>query len=664
MKKMILVAIFLGFIKLALGQNQVIDSLKQQLVLANSDSAKIRALYYIGDYYAFVQFDSSIFYANQTIDLSNQLNNPFGKFAGLRCIFHAYNCQGNFPKALEAVLSMQKIVVQPNNTSQIEIIVGTHYFLGVLYREMGNFPKAIALQRQAIQENQAAGKSMDNISFAYSQLAIIYLKRNQIDSALVNAEKGYKLGLQSKKYKEYLSLAMAALGSIYVEKGNYKLAEDYFLLGIQHSKRYNNIYFEIRNYNLLASLFNKTGYQDSCIYYAGISLQLSQQNNFSEFKEDAAQLLAQVYELQNKPDSALKYLHIELVAKDSVFSPSKVQDFQKTDFIYQSQQQELQQKLQQAELLYKNRLKEYLLLAGIILLLLVAGGLWRRNIYKQKSFVLVQKQKEEIQSTLTQLKSTQSQLIQSEKMASLGELTAGIAHEIQNPLNFVNNFSEVNTEMLQEMKEEMDNGNIMQAKSIANEIISNEQKISQHGKRADAIVKGMLQHSQSTTGQKAPTNINVLADEYLRLSYHGLRAKDKNFNSTMQTNFDERIKEINIIPQDIGRVLLNLYNNAFYATSEKKKAHLEGYEPTVSVTTEKAGAKIVIKVRDNGPGIPQKVVDKIFQPFFTTKPTGQGTGLGLSISYDIVKKHGGELNVETEEGVGSTFKIILPDSIT
>lgn len=664
MKKMILVAIFLGFIKLALGQNQVIDSLRQQLAVAKSDSAKIRALYDIGDYYAFVQFDSSIIYANQTADLSNQVDNQYGKFLGLRCIFHAYNCQGNFPKALEAVLSMQKIVEHLENNSQIEIISGAHYFLGVLYREMGDFAKAIVWLRQAIKESQAAGEPMAEVFPSYSQLAIIYLKRNQIDSSLVNAEKGYKLGLQSKKWQRYLSLAMSALGNIYLNKGDYKLAEDYFLLGIQHSKRYNNIYFETRNYNLLARLFNKIGNQNSCIYYARISLQLCQQHNFSEFKQEAAQLLAQVYELQNKPDSALKYLHIELVAKDSVFSPSKVQEFQKTDFSYQKQQQELQQKLEQAESLYKNRLKEYLLLAGIIFLLLVAGGLWRRNIYKQKSFALVQKQKEEIQSTLTQLKSTQFQLIQSEKMASLGELTAGIAHEIQNPLNFVNNFSEVNKELIGEMKEALNNQSTDQALRLAEDIEKNTDKVVVHGKRADAIVKGMLQHSKSTTGQKEPTNINVLADEYLRLAYHGLRAKDKNFNSTMQTNFDESIKEINIIPQDIGRVLLNLYNNAFYATSEKKKAHPDGYEPTVFVTTEKAGAKIVIKVRDNGPGIPQKVVDKIFQPFFTTKPTGQGTGLGLSISYDIVKKHGGDLNVETEEGVGSTFKIILPDAIT
>ncbi|MEO6218871.1 MAG: ATP-binding protein, partial [Ginsengibacter sp.] len=259
-----------------------------------------------------------------------------------------------------------------------------------------------------------------------------------------------------------------------------------------------------------------------------------------------------------------------------------------------------------------------------------------------------------------ELKETQSQLIQSEKMASLGELAAGIAHEIQNPLNFVNNFSEVNTELISEMKDEFNAGNNKEAFSIADDIKENEQKINHHGKRADAIVKGMLQHSRTTSGQKQPTNINELTEEYLRLCFHGLRAKDKSFNATIQTDFDRSIEKVNIVQQDIGRVLLNLFTNAFYAITEKKKQQDEAYEPTISVSTKKIPGKIEIKVKDNGIGIPQKVLDKIYQPFFTTKPTGQGTGLGLSLSYDIIKAHGGEIKAETKEGEGSTFIIHLP----
>jgi len=270
-------------------------------------------------------------------------------------------------------------------------------------------------------------------------------------------------------------------------------------------------------------------------------------------------------------------------------------------------------------------------------------------------------QKEELELTLDELRSTQSQLIQAEKMASLGELTAGIAHEIQNPLNFVNNFSEVSKELLDEMMAELDKGNSNDAKEIASDIIQNLEKINHHGKRADAIVKGMLQHSRSSSGQKEPTDVNALADEFLRLAYHGLRAKDKSFNATLKTDLDANIGIIKVIPQDIGRVILNLLTNAFYAVNEKKKLNIAGYEPLVSIRTKRQENKVEIDVSDNGNGIPQRVIDKIFQPFFTTKPTGEGTGLGLSLSYDIiVKGHSGELRVKTREGEGTVFHIQLP----
>jgi len=278
----------------------------------------------------------------------------------------------------------------------------------------------------------------------------------------------------------------------------------------------------------------------------------------------------------------------------------------------------------------------------------------------EEDLVKLQTEKKRAEDALSELQVTQKQLIQSEKMASLGELTAGIAHEIQNPLNFVNNFSDVNKELLIEMKEEIERGNLEEVKIIANDIISNEEKINHHGKRADAIVKGMLQHSRSSSGVKEPTDINELADEYLRLAYHGLRAKDKSFNATMKTDFDEKIGKVNVIPQEIGRVFLNLITNAFYVVAEKKKQLANGYEPTVTVTTKKESDQVVVSVKDNGSGIPQKVLDKIFQPFFTTKPTGQGTGLGLSLSYDIVKAHSGEIKVKTKDGEGSEFVIQLP----
>ncbi|MCZ2397216.1 MAG: hypothetical protein LC100_11830 [Chitinophagales bacterium] len=300
-------------------------------------------------------------------------------------------------------------------------------------------------------------------------------------------------------------------------------------------------------------------------------------------------------------------------------------------------------------------------LVGIIWLMVYL----RSRQLRQKNLVLEEKvsqRTDELKQSLEHLKSTQKQLIQSEKMASLGELTAGIAHEIQNPLNFVNNFSDINTELISEADQEIDKGNVTEAKAILNDIKENSQKINHHGKRADAIVKGMLQHSRTSTGQKELTDINALCDEYLRLAYHGMRAKDKSFNCELKTEFDSSLPKINVVPQDIGRVLLNLINNAFFATNEKFKKNISGYQPTVIVTTKILGDKVEISVKDNGNGIPEKIKDKIFQPFFTTKPTGQGTGLGLSLSYDIVKAHGGEIKLNSKEGEGTAFIIQLPKS--
>jgi signal transduction histidine kinase len=312
--------------------------------------------------------------------------------------------------------------------------------------------------------------------------------------------------------------------------------------------------------------------------------------------------------------------------------------------------------------LQKQLLQKNVLIAGIAIFLLVAFLLYRNNRHKQKANIALQYQKQKVENALSELKSTQAQLIQSEKMASLGELTAGIAHEIQNPLNFVNNFSEVNNELIDELKQEAGKGNIDGIKIIADDIKENSEKITHHGRRADAIVKGMLQHSRVSTGQQEPTDINALADEYLRLAYHGLRAKDKSFNAELKTDFDNTIGKINIVPQDIGRVILNLINNAFYAVSEKQKVEGIGYEPTVTVSTKKLNNEVEIKVSDNGNGIPKNILDKIYQPFFTTKPAGQGTGLGLSLSYDIIKSHGGEIHVEAKEGEGSDFIVKLPIS--
>ena len=377
----------------------------------------------------------------------------------------------------------------------------------------------------------------------------------------------------------------------------------------------------------------------------------------------AAQILVDIYESINNKDSILKYLRLTAALKDRLFSDEKEKLRLLENITYN---EEIKAKdAEAAHIRNQDNLKLMLLLSGLLAAIVISFILVRSNRDKGRANVILQEQKEKVESTLSELKSTQQQLIQSEKMASLGELTAGIAHEIQNPLNFVNNFSEVNKELLTELKDEAGKGNIEEVKSIANDVIENSEKINHHGKRADAIVKGMLQHSRQTSAIKEPTDINVLCDEYLRLAYHGLKAKDKDFNAHYQTNFDESIDKINIVPQDIGRALLNLLNNAFYAVNEKKQTAGEDYKPLVSVETKSAPSLgkdwVEVIITDNGNGIPQNVIGKIFQPFFTTKPTGQGTGLGLSLAYDIItKEHNGIIKAESKEGQGSTFIIQLP----
>ncbi|SEG26349.1 sensor histidine kinase, partial [Algoriphagus boritolerans] len=305
----------------------------------------------------------------------------------------------------------------------------------------------------------------------------------------------------------------------------------------------------------------------------------------------------------------------------------------------------------------------YLIYALLIFAVITAIVKWRSRKLKAENRILEERVNERtaaLEKSIEDLKSTQAQLIQSEKMASLGELTAGIAHEIQNPLNFVNNFSELSAELIDEMTEEIENGDLQEVKAIAADLKDNLIKINHHGNRAGSIVKGMLAHSRKNTSEKEETDVNALADECLRLSYHGLRAKDKSFTAEFRTDLDPALPKVMLVSQDMGRVLLNLINNAFYAVSDKSKNTGSDYTPTVVVATESSSEGIIISVQDNGSGIPESIREKIFQPFFTTKPAGSGTGLGLSMSYDIVKAHGGELKVDSEVGKGTTFRIHLP----
>jgi signal transduction histidine kinase len=408
---------------------------------------------------------------------------------------------------------------------------------------------------------------------------------------------------------------------------------------------------------LLADYYIQSGKKDSAYSYMKDALTAAQNLDAPDLLLRSYTAFTHYYRDAGNNDSTVKYQGLIIKINDSLFNKKQTQEFQNIDFNEQQRQSEIED----AKAAERVKYRMWGLITGLTIFLFIAIILYRNSLQRKKANSLLSQQKNELEKTLTSLRTAQNQLVQSEKMASLGEMTAGIAHEIQNPLNFVNNFSEVNTELIEELKAELEAGNKQQAMEIANNIKENEEKIIQHGKRADGIVKSMLQHSRSSSGKKELTDINALTDEYVRLAYHGLRAKDKSFNAKFETDFDKNIDKIEVIPQEIGRVLLNLINNAFYAVSEKEKQAGENYEPTVTVTTKRADDKITVTVKDNGHGIPQKVLDKIFQPFFTTKPAGQGTGLGLSLSYDIITKaHGGEFKVETKEGEGTVFIISIP----
>ncbi len=651
------------------------------------DTIRLKMLTSLTSAYAFethyYNSDSALHYAQQALQLVQKMkaSSDYKKLAEAGNSAELISLQettayllhslGNYPRALEMRLENLKLVENYKDKFQLVNALGSitgEYLSMKDYQSMLNYAKqqdsvVATLDASDIRYRGSLFWSKTNVATANYRLnnhslALTYVKEAlSIDSIDVGG----------------LAYGRQLLADIYAAMNESDSALSNYRYIISVATTWPGLWIPLAQAGM-AKVFQKNNQVDSALLYGRQALNNFQNNtlnlrswgeNSLYYVAEISPLLAELYKANNQPDSAYKYLQLSVAAKDSLYNTDKVRQFQTLGFNEANRRLQLEQQSKEEKQQYETKIKMYGLISIISGFVVLAFVQYRNNRQKQKANIVLQSQKQEIENTLSELKTTQTQLIQSEKMASLGELTAGIAHEIQNPLNFVNNFSEVNKELLVEMKDEIDKGNIGDAKAIADDVIGNEEKINHHGKRADAIVKGMLQHSRSSNGQKEPANINTLCDEYLRLAYHGLRAKDKTFNATLKTDFDESIGHINIIPQDIGRVILNLITNAFYVVDEKKKAPQppEGgvpYDPTVSVSTKKVGDKVLISVKDNGNGIPKNIVDKIFQPFFTTKPTGQGTGLGLSLSYDIVKAHGGELKVETRENEGTTFIIQLP----
>ena len=569
-------------------------------------------------------FSQALAYQQKALSLADENQDEPARARTLVNIANTYESLRDTTRALQTFFKAIEIA-KKNRLVNVELY--SYSNLSDLFSNQGKKQQAYEFALKALPLAHILGdKGMEAASMAKAATALAQL--NRVSEAEAMARSAIQIA-DSSTQPFNIYQAYGAMGEVQVAKENYGSAIQFFEKGIAALQR-------------------------SAIYEAG---------NVEVYKH-----LSLAYEKTGNYSKALANYKLATAIADSLHKKDNIRkateltmnfEFDKTQAIAKAAQDK---KDADAKRVKSQQLSYILALSGIALaVLIIALLLLKNNKQKQKVNSALQHQKEKVESTLTELKITQAQLVQSEKMASLGELTAGIAHEIQNPLNFVNNFSDINKELLEELKEELDRGNIEDVRTIANNVIDNETKINHHGKRADSIVKGMLQHSRTSTGKKELTDINKLADEYLRLSYHGLRAKDKSFNAAFKTDFDKRVGQIDIMPQDVGRVLLNLFNNAFYAVNEKKKASNSGFEPTVTVSTMKTATGVEINVADNGTGIPQAALNKIYQPFFTTKPTGEGTGLGLSLSYDIVtKSHGGQLAVETKEGEGTVFKINLP----
>ncbi|MDZ4793515.1 MAG: ATP-binding protein [Bacteroidota bacterium] len=679
-----LVIIFLAFIPvIATAQNNPYwqeptrsqaDSLKNELLIEKNDTIQMYLNRQLGMYNQEINRPVALLYFEDQLKLAKKVKQKIwegeasSRIGYVSCLMQNYSGGLKFlllAKNLASKNGLEKEIWNPGLLSQknssydarMTILCDINTHLGLVHSFTGEYSKALDYHRNVKKINEILN---DNAlrSLTFLNMGEAYFGLGQLDSA----ESAFNESIyysDKSGYKKYKGLTLYDIGKIYEKRNNEGEAKKYYRLSIKTNIETESPDFEGMGYQALADISETDGDIDSLFYFSRQALKIYQTINDTIGLIAAYSSLSSAFDATHQIDSAYQNLKKAIILKDGLNKEGRIKSFQLAGFNEQLKLEE--QKAEQLRTITK--IRTYSFVAGIVVLLFMSG-MFYRNYQRQR------KDKIKIEKAFAVLKTTQSQLIQSEKMASLGELTAGIAHEIQNPLNFVNNFSEVNTELIEELVEEVDKGNTAEIKAIAKDIKENEQKINHHGKRADAIVKGMLQHSRSSSGVKEPTDINALCDEYLRLTYHGLRAKDKSFNATMKTDFDASLEKINIIPQDIGRVILNFLTNAFYAVQQKQKQSAEGlptfqrlatlYEPTVTIATKNEGDKILINVSDNGDGIPQNIVDKIFQPFFTTKPTGQGTGLGLSLSYDIVKAHGGELKVETKEGEGSTFIIKLP----
>lgn len=637
-----------------------IDSIRRELNIAKDDSSKVNALVQLAGYHEFYEQDSNAYYVHEAIQLSEKIGYKRGILLARISEFFVHVLKADYLKALEiAQQNLQLAEALPYDRE----------------RDMAHVHNNLALVKRLMNDTLGATRE----SIIYDSLKTVWghydgdlwggfkgIMKDRLgerDSAIYYSIKATIEVKTGPFRKIYSPLATASLADLYKKYGKLADARVKYDEALVQCDYFDNIYIKARIFRDLADYSVWANHLDSALFFGRIGMAICNKLKFLDYAMTTSGIMAGVFEREGKADSALRYFKMMQAARDSLFGPAKIQKFQ----LLITQNEEAQKEAVASKERLQSKVRFYSSLVAVVFFIIISFILYLNNRQKQKAYSIIRRQKQEteiqkskVEQAYQDLKATQNQLVHAEKMASLGELTAGIAHEIQNPLNFVNNFSEVNTELIDEMKDQINQGNWEEVKAIADGIEENEKKIMHHGQRADGIVKSMLQHSRSGSSQKEPTDINAMADEYLRLAYHGFRAKEKDFNTQIETDFDPGLGKISLIPQDMGRVLLNAYNNAFYALHEKKKLNEGKFDPLISVSTKKKDNFLEVTVRDNGTGIPESIKEKIFQPFFTTKPAGQGTGLGLSLSYDIVTAHGGQVEMDSKDGEGSIFKFLIP----
>ena len=606
-------------------------------------------------------FKLSLKYAEELISLAAEAKNDKYLFQGYFQKGNKKRLFGDYQDALDAYF---RSVNAAKKAKIISYEASAYGAIGDVYSSTKNYSSASSYYNKAIPMLRQTGDSIDLASFILNAGEALRQNR-KYDSALVYFKESEEI-FKNINYLTGKAYSLGNIGMVYASTGKNTLAENNINEAIE-MLTVSKDYYPICDYLIsLSDMYLNKGDIPRALDYAGRSLNLASQFHLKEQISNGNLQLSEINEKAAKWDESLKYYKAHIAYRDSLNNIKTIQKMAdlRTDFEVSQKQAEVNL-LSRQKKLQRMLLFAALIVLGVITVLVII--LFRNNRQKQRAYMLLSKakaiteeQRDQTNKALEKLKRTQAHLIQSEKMTSLGEMTAGIAHEIQNPLNFVNNFSEVNTELIAELQAENKKGNHDVVHAISEEIFRNEEKVSHHGKRADAIVKGMLQHSRPGSPEKMPTNINALVGEYFRLAYHALRAKDKSFNAEMHTDFDPQAGEINVVPQEIGRVIINLVSNAFYAIVAKSKEAGGDFSPAVSVSTKKTNDQLLISVKDNGTGISATAKEKIFQPFFTTKGPGLGIGLGLFLSYDIIKAHGGEIRVESEEGRGSEFVVILP----